>query len=232
MTYRDLVRNAALELNIVNAEDALEAADAVFIESKLNRIFDRWNARGLAAYTTLFTTYTLTPNLQPHTLGPSGTYTVATRPERLLGATLVYSSSSRVPLRERDEQWWLRQSNRTMAGIPSDVFYRPAWPNGEIYLWPVPSGANQIEVATAQPFVTNGNLNTTFSLPPGFEDALTLTLAEEIAPAFAAQPSPILMGKAADARLILFSNHGKRYPLGSDFGGGRGWWDYRTGMDR
>lgn len=233
MTYRDIVTNALRELNVIDAEDAASAADAVFVLGKLNRIFGRWNALGVAAYVDQFYLPTLTPALQPHTIGPTGTFLLAVRPEVVLGANR-FTGTVKTPIAIHDEFWWLRQSTPAVTGsFVTDLYYRPSFPNGELYFWPVPSVANAIELLLRVAFAA-AQLSDTFLLPPGYEDALTLTLAEEIAEAFGATPGPKLMQSAANARMLLFSLHGKRYPLTSDrgLGGRRGWWDYRTGMDR
>lgn len=236
MTYRDLVTNALRELNVLDASDAADAADAVFVLGKLNRIFDRWNALGVLSYVVQFYTPTLTPSLQPHTLGPTGVLLLAVRPEEILGAER-FDGTIKTPIRIHDEEWWLRKSNPAQTGsFVTDLYYRPSWPNGELYFWPVPSSANAIQLMARVPFAT-GTLNTTFSLPPGFEDAVTLTLAEEIAEAFGATPGPKLMASGMSARAALLSKHAKRYPLRSDaglglggrYGGTRGWYDYRIG---
>lgn len=237
-TYRDVVHNALRKLNIMDAEDVASAADAKYVLDTLNRIFDRWNGRGLAAYVTQFVTYTLTPSLNPHTFGTQYTagfpivtftpsFSVAVRPEAM--EVSLINGSSRVRLTPHDEHWWLTNSSRTMSGIPSEMFYNPSWPFGQLYLWPVPSGALQIEVASRQLFAS-GSLDTPFTLPPGFLDAVTLTLAEDIAEDFGTQAGPKLQELARSGRAQLEANHGKRYPIGSDYGLGPGaHWNYLTG---
>lgn len=231
MTNRDVVTNALRELNIIDAEDAASAADASFVIGKMNRILDRWNGLGVAMYVEQFYTPTLTPALQPHTIGPTGVLLLAVRPEVILGANR-FDGTTKTPIRIRDEQWWLNQSTPAMTGtFVTDLYYRPSWPNGELYFWPVPSSAQTLQLMAKVPF-TIGTLNTAFSLPPGYEDALTLTLAEEIAEAFGATPGPKLMQSALNARATLFSRHGKRYPLKSDMMARGAYFDWRTGTIR
>lgn len=232
-TYRTIVTNALKELNIIDAEDDPSAADAVYALGKLNRLIDRWNGRGVATYATKFDTYVLVPSLQPHTFGfSSATYPLLTRPEQIHGITLVYSGGARVPLRPRDETWWLHESSREMTGYPTDYFYSPTWPNGSLYLWPVPSGAYSIEIATDQLFAIDNSFDVLFAFPPIFEDAITLSLAEQLIVPFGVKLDPsqlgILRESAAGARAQLFANHGKRYPLRSDYGGRGAFFDYRT----
>lgn len=233
MTYRDIVTNALRELVVIDAEDAAAAADAAFVLNKLNRIFARWNLLGVASYVDLFYLPTLTPSLQPHTIGPTGTFWTAAlgvRPESIV-AVSRFDGAIKVPITLRDEAWWIRQTNPSQTGsFVTDLYYQPTYPNGSLYFWPVPSSAIPIELVLRQAFAV-GTLNTAFALPPGFEDPLTLTLAEEIAESFGATVGPILSRNALNARSVLFSSHGKRYPLRSDVGmGGRGgWFDYRTG---
>src|ERR1043165_802938 len=223
MTYRDIVTTALRELNIIDAEEAASAADAAFVLGKMNRILDRWNALGTPSYVDLIFLPTLTPSLQPHTLGPTGTFwtaSLAVRPISIVSASR-FDGTVKVPITLRDEAWWTRQSLPAMTGsYVTDLYYQPTYPNGSLYFWPVPDTAIPIELVLRQAFAS-GTLATEFALPPGFQDAVTLTLAEEIAEAFGTQAGPKLVQSALNARALLFSSHGKRYSLTADSGFGR-----------
>lgn len=207
ITGRDLVTDALRELGILNASDPANGDDADFGLRKLNRLLDLWNSDRQCVYADAITTYTLTASLNPHTIGPdSATFTVAQRPQSLDAAHLVISGI-RTPLRMRDAVWWLALPVPTLtAQRPTDLYYEPSWPNGSLYLYPVTSAANSLELLT-RVVLGSLTLNDTFTLPPGYQDAVTLTLAEDLAAPFTV-PLPRKLEQSAQlARARVFGNN-------------------------
>lgn len=236
MTYRDLLEDALRELNIIDAEQAAQAADEQYLLRMLNRLQDSWNAHDLLCYVLAERSYTLTPGLNPHTLGASGTF-ITPRPEAIERAAIVVSSIV-YPLVLRDLDWWARVPDPTLGGsIPTDLFYRPTHPNGSLYLWPVPSAAATLRIWTRIALDEVTDASTTFDLPPGYQNALLLTLAENAAQAFGAQLTPELRQRALEARVLLArKNHKPAETVQTARAGMPGWsgggWDYRSGLIR
>lgn len=233
----DLVTDAYLELNIYGANEVLSAEDLTFGLRKLNRILDNWNAQREAVYAASFNSYTLTPNLTPHTIGPSGTFAVSQRPVSIIAANLLLTSqtpTARVPIDLHDADWWSAVPVPGLASsIPTDLYYQPDWPNGSLFFYPVPSSAYGVELLT-RTLLAAVVASTLISLPPGYRDALTLTLTEAIAPAYpnsTISPSTVL--NAREARARIFANNvpvPKLRTMDSGMpGGGGGFYNYRTG---
>ena len=230
---QDLVRAALLELNLCDPVDPVNAEDAQFVLDKLNRILDRWNASRSATYNTGFATYTLVPSLQPHTIGPTGaTFTVTQRPVSIEAAKLVLNTVSpavSIPLDLWSDQQWSRESVKTLTSpVPVALYYSPDWPNGSLYLWPIPTVAYQLELMTRFVLAVMDLQTTTFTLPPGYWDALILTTAEQIAEPFE-QPMPATLPmRAAQARAQIFTNNDQAPPVMSVDGGMPGGHDRET----
>lgn len=205
----EVITDALFEIRMGRAGDVIAPELMAWGLGKLNRLFDRWNADPRASFNGGFASYTLTPNHQPHTIGPSGAdFTVTQRPRAILGANLILTTSSptvRLPLALRDKRWWLDVRIRDLASsMPFDLYYDADWPNGNLNLWPVPSSAYQVEVLTDGVFGVL-TLTDTFWLPFGYRDAVTLTLAEELAPGCGQQVSPSTQASASAARALVFS---------------------------
>lgn len=211
VAIQTLLEEALQEIGVLGAEETGDPADVSFALRKLNRLLDDWNAIREAVYGELFTSYTLTPNLQPHTIGPnSATFTVTQRPVDLLGANLILTNVTpnvRTPITLRDSDWWgdLAVLDLT-SSIPTDCYYSPAWPNGAIYLWPIPTAAYHLELQT-RVLLNAVTLADTFWLPPGYRNAITLTLAEALAPAFHATLTQGTIQQASQARARIFANN-------------------------
>lgn len=236
---RDFVRQALQQLGVLAVGSTPSATDLHVGVETINRILDDWNVEPSASYNTEFESYTLTPSLQPHTIGPTGTFVVTTRPTSIQGANLILPGNLtiRTDITIRDDEWWLNNRVRDLTtSIPTDLWYSPDWPNGGIYLWPVPNTAYGIELESR--FVlTDLTINSVITLPQGYHSALLLTLAEELSGPFKQPIPPNIVLKAAQARGRIFANNDSTPRLrtmdaGMPGGKGVGYFDYRTGRMR
>lgn len=245
-TASDIVANAFQGVNIARKTD-LDPSDATFGLMLLNRLFDAWNADDKAVYGSQISTFTLTPSLNPHTIGltantPTLTVTV-NRPVSIDQANIRVGSGTslmRYWLNIRDRQWWMNQTMPNVTNtIPTDLYYEPLWPNGSIYLWMVPSAAYVLEilyrVALAQLTAT-----ATFTLPPGYEDAITLTLEEALVVPYSVPNTDGRLDRlekdARRARAKVFGNNDQTPRLRTADSGmpnnqGRGGWNFYTGLN-
>lgn len=236
-TINEFLTASLAEIRVARGGDVVNADDmdlALFI---FNELLDALNADGRALYSVGIATNTLTPNLQPHTIGPTGTFVVTTRPVAILSANLVMTVASpvtRIPLTLRDDAWWMDVRSRLLAtAIPTDLFYNPTFPNGQINLWPMPTVAYGLELET-RTLLASVVITDTFSLPPGYQQALRLTTAELLAPAFGQTVSASTKEKARDARGKVWGNNDQipnvipdaGVPTGGPKGGG---YNYLTG---
>lgn len=207
MTIQDLIADALTELGVLGAGQTPSGPLGSLGLRRLNRLFDTWNAKRQAVYADTITTHTLTPDLQPHTIGPTGaTFTVTQRPVRIDAANLVIGDL-RYPIRIRDTAWWMRLTDPTFASErPTVLNYRPGWPNGSLYLWPVPSSAHTLELLS-RVILSSVALADTFTMPPGYEAAVMLSLAEDLATPLARPDDGTLTEKARKARATIFANN-------------------------
>lgn len=239
VTYGDVILDAFYELNIYGAGEVLSPEDQKFGEGKLNRLIDNWNAEGQAVYHDVLNTFTLSSSLSPHTIGPSGaTWTMSPqRPVKLTAANLVINTMRRpITVHNGEVGWYAGLALPAMSGDPIDVYYEPDWPNGKLYFYPVPSTAYSVELWSRVVLAAVVAADT-FSLPPGYRDAMTLTLAEALVPAYPnSVVSPDLKTGAAKARARIFANNDVTPRLvtcdAGMPGSRRGGFDYRTGLMR
>lgn len=211
VTGRTICSDALIEIGALAAGETATPEDLDLALGKVNRLFDNWNAERCAVFADVFTTFTITPSLSPHTIGPTGTFVVTQRPMEIPdgGAGLVLVASNpdvRIPITVRDAQWWAGQSVKALtSAIPTDLYYEPTWPNGNLFLWPVPTVANGLELQL-RTLLAAITLDTTFSLPPGYRDAITLTLAESLVSPLgaASKVAPTLPADATKARARIF----------------------------
>lgn len=248
---QDIIIDALTELNVVSPGESIDAALINKGLSQLNRMVDSWATERLMIYTNVFQTFTLTAGHQPHSIGPAGNapapdwvFGVAgdSRPVRVNAANLVINNvtpSYNVPLNLRDSAWWAAQRIQGLSTQwPTDLYYDAAWPNGNCYLWPVPTTAwgIQLELPTT---LTQFNLTTNFTMPPGYWDATVWNLAVRLWPSMSEgeQLDPVVaeMAQMSKAKIKALNAKAPNISTGGDglpTGGGhhRSHFDWRTGF--
>ena len=187
----------------INGNEIQDVLDVV------NMVLDGWNADRKMVYAEVQSTFTLTPNLNPPTLGPTGTFVVTQRPESVDSASLVDTTITpnvNLPLRVRDWQWYARLVAPDVTAIPTSLYYEPDWPNGRLFLYPEPSLAYDLNL-WLRTVLSQLLLTDTFSLPAGYLEAITLTTAEYLCPMFQQETPRTLEKKAAEARVRLWTEN-------------------------
>jgi hypothetical protein len=235
----DLVTGALTEIRVARAGDVVRAEDLALGVLLLNEVLERLPVAPHALYARTETAYVLTPGLQPHTIGPTGTFVVPRRPVRLTHANVVLpTGSSRQPIDVlKSPAWWADVRTRTIASaIPEAGYYNPVWPNGELNLYPVPSQPYGLELQTETEIaggvpVTEAD---TIDLPQGYSELLRLWTAKKAAPSFAREFSKASNDELLQALSDVFGSNIRVNDLRTlDAGvpGGRGGgYDYRTGQ--
>jgi hypothetical protein len=247
ITARDVCEDALFELNILAAGEVMGADDATFVLRQLNTLLDELNAERAAVWADVYLTFQVPAPVTPYvapTIGPTGTFVVAQRPESLEGAGVLTGgagmgsgtagpSSTFAPIRLRDKAWYQAQALPfETATWPTDLYYNPLWPNGDLHFWPVPAAAVWFYLATRL-VLTGLALTDTFSLPPGYQSMLQKTLAERIAAPYEKPVPGQLARDAATARARVFRANAQIPRLTTRDrglpGGGGATGDWRTG---
>lgn len=244
VTVQALITDSLREIGVMASGQPLTPDLSELPLSRLNQIFDTFNAQAEASYVIRFETFTFIANQQDYTIGPTGSspdFVVSdARPSEILGANVILDNVSpdvRNPIAIRDYQWWQGVSVRSVTtDYPTDLYYAPDWPLGVLHFWPKPTTAYGLELVITADFATVG-INDTVNLPSGYHNAIMLTLAENIAPSFVgANLTPLTITAGRKARAIIFANNVLTPRLETQDAGmprnnrNRCNWNYRTGM--
>lgn len=238
MTWKDLITQAYRRRRILVQPGAgLNASQLAEGLSYLNEIIDGWQTQRKYAWNQTFSLFTLTPNLQPHTIGPTGTFVVSQRPVKILGADLVLNSSNPstdLPLNIRDDDWWLNQRVKAITStVPTDLYPSYDNPNVSLYFWPIPTVAYQARIEAMVSVAQVASTAATISLTQGYAKALELTLAEELPTDL---PMPVSLPSQANGARVQIQTLNIRSPriASADYGtrgrrGRRGDFNYISG---
>lgn len=206
-----IIESAMFETGILSAGDSVSAEDAAWGLDKLQRMIDQWDADRSKIYTVTFLRFTLVPNLAPHTIGPGGTFNVTQRPVKLVSANVVLnpgSSEVEYPLEIwNDQQWADVRIKNLSSNISRGVYYEPQFPLGSLYFWPVPTSVNDVKLEVWNSLTQAINQNDILQLPPGYWEAMVLTLALKFCGSFRVSPPPTLASDQIRAIRVIQGNN-------------------------
>lgn len=192
-----------------------EAHDAL---NTLNMILGVYQLEQLLNFSDLVINATLTPGLNPHTIGgPStGATFEANRPFVILNAFVRDNNNNDFYLTEIDALQYDSISGKSIsAEIPSLFYYNPKFPNGELFLSPVPSTAYTINIRYKNPLGMFGTLTTAHNYPDGYEMLLTYNLAYNLAAEYGS-PKPELLQMVESIKNTIKKNNWQNYDLSLD----------------
>jgi hypothetical protein len=199
----DLFLNALQALGVYGAAETAPAPEDIELcRRTYNRMVGQWNNRRRNSAFIQTQAFTIGSTKQKYTLGNSGNspapdfaLTGQDAPRELMPyAQLVLTSSTpnvNIQLAViHVDQYALNPIPTLTATLMNTLWYQPTSPNATIWLWPEPTTtSNQLQlwwknqlVQLAAPPATD--ITTAIALPDGYEEALTLSLAEKLWLAF------------------------------------------------
>lgn len=186
------------EIGALAAGEQASTDDQAWSLQKLQRVIDQWDSERTKVYANTFTSFALSPNSTPTTIGPTGIFAVNQRPIEIpsIGLQLINTNPTTVeiPLSPRDKDWWAAQRVKNLtSAIPTDYYYEPDWPNGNIWFWPVPNAANNVLVQQRTVLGQITAYGQSFSMPPAYWNLIIYELAISLCPSFVRTASPELL---------------------------------------
>jgi hypothetical protein len=194
-TANQIIQDACEDLGIIAPGEAPTAAITNRAFKILQELIDSWNLMSLTVLVVERTEYTLVANQQfysigPATLSPDFSTGTAARPVRVEGAGLILNATTpvvEVPLVELTDDLYENIGVKAQTSTqPTEFYYNPTDPLGEIFLWPAPTtGVNSLALYTQFLTPQMTALNTAYVMPPGYTKALRLNLCMDLSvPAF------------------------------------------------
>lgn len=174
-----------------------------------NRMVAKWSIQRLMLYYIATRTFILTANLQDYTLGPSasgaGSY-VGPRPDLIESCYAIpVASGMHYQMSVLDRPKWgaIADIGATTSafGVPQSIYPEYLYPNMAFHVWPIPANGCSITLGTWEQLQQFATIFDTLTFPPGYEEAIVLNLALELAPYYDMPPNSMMVQLAADALL-------------------------------
>lgn len=244
VTALDIITAALQEIGALAQGEQPSLDDSAWVLQKLQRLIDQYNSRQPMIYNVNFTLFTLNPPsdpLAPTTIGPGGNFDAIQRPVSIESIGLILDSGSpgvELPLNPRDDAWWANNRIKGLTStLPTDFYYSPDWPLGNIYFWPVPTASHQVRLQTRQVLGEFTAYTQAFTMPPAYWDLVVYDLAISCGPSFEREPSASLVALRQKALKAVQVNNIQSPRLASDAptqsnGGGRPDFNFLDGLTR
>lgn len=182
MTPIDLITRALRTAGVYGQNEIVSAADLSDSFAVLNEMLDSWSTARLYVYQLQTDTLTSTGGKQVYTMGVGGDFNV-TRPTQV--SSVVYTSGGvDYTLLPMDRKDFNDISFKAQNGIPAVFDYETSYPLGKLYLWPIPNDGGTIKVDSPQQLTQFATPTTDVKFPPGYQTAIRLSLAIELAQEF------------------------------------------------
>jgi len=200
-------------LRLIGAANPGEALDAQTAKDALQALNDRIETLNLEHLTNpkgvTRLDVTTTPNQAAHTIGTGGNFNVP-RPV-VIDKALVTFAGAEHPVEIVDDDHWAAIPIKDMAGLPTTLYYEPAYPLGKVHLYPKPDGAYSLALWCwdSLPTYTMAQLNVEMPLPPGYRRMLRFNLALDLASdGYGKEPSASVVNNAVESlAAIKRANH-------------------------
>tara|TARA_R110000787_G_scaffold72632_2_gene161941 strand:+ start:209 stop:919 length:711 start_codon:yes stop_codon:yes gene_type:complete len=213
-TALDIIRRSMRLVHILDAEEEPTGAEAQDGLTTMNDLIDSWSLDHSYVYTVRTDTLTWTANNESRTIGASGNF-VTTRPVK------IHPSTYYTDVNGNDYQFTQIATRAgytsivdkgTTSTLPQYMYYEPSFPNGTIYIWPVPDASITIQLSSREQLSSLALLTTAVSFPPGYKQAFVTSLAEEIAAEFGVAVPPEV-GKSAFKARTKVRRANRRTPI-------------------
>lgn len=214
MTGREAITAALRLIGVLASGETATAAEASDGLSALNRMISSWSTEGLMTYSVVREEFTLTVNDGIYTMGASGDFNT-TRPTRIESASIEDQSASPTtesPLRLINSSEWAGIATKDLSSTPQYLYTDFTNPLVTLNLWPRPDTADKLVVYSVKVLTAVSTLDTSITMPPGYDDAIVYNLAVRLAPEYGRQtPAEIAMLATESKASIKRVNHKPRY---------------------
>ena len=194
----DMFTDSLRILGILGSGEAEPVAeDTEVCRRTMNRMLGQWNTRKRYAYFIRQQSFAFVNSQESYSIGTAANaanFVVSSggRPNKIESAQIVFTNAS-PPLQMNMkiinfDQYQRIQIPALSSEFPNTLYYQPTFPNGTLWFWPAYPSETTFEVNLAwwNQFLTvaQGDESTDVPLADGYEDAIVLSLAEKLYPAY------------------------------------------------
>lgn len=236
MLVSTLINSSLRKIGALSSGETIETTRQQEALQALQSMLRQWGTLGINVFASVKESTTLVAGQYLYTWGTGGNIT-STRPNQVLGAYVLDSSSVTHPVDIITEGKYRSISVKGTSSRPFALFFHPTYPLAELYLYPVPDSVETLYLDSFKPFTETGSFGLTtdtLSFPSSYEEAILYNLAIRLAPEYGKTVSAEVAAIAKTAYMDLVtlnsanqveqvyiltpasSPYGARYSINSD----------------
>lgn len=195
-TGLDLIKGAMRKIGALTKSETPDADESQDALNALNAILASWSNQSSKVYARTTDTFTLVAGTNSYSIGPSLTFNSA-RPIKIVSAYTRDGTTDYV-MESINDETYAAILDKSSRGRPYYINYTPGMPGGTIKMWPSPDKAYSL-LLVSEKELSSVTLAGDVSFPPGWERALTYSLALDLAPEYGVPIDQALYELAQDA---------------------------------
>jgi hypothetical protein len=203
ITARVLVEDALQDCGVLDPVETMTAEQADHGLRTLNRIIDSWRANRLFVFAV--TDVSATFSGATATVGASLTVNTDA-PIRFLPGCYYVRDGESFPLVEWTAEQYSAVLTKAASGDPEAFYFDRKIP-GTVTVWPVPATAPTYHFMVMSKLSAFADLDTAYSLPDGYQEALHYSLCERLPTAYSMQVDPANAAHARRAVAVIRRNN-------------------------
>ncbi len=201
-TGRELIKSTLRLIGAIASGETPTSAEATDALTTLNQMLDSWSLENLMLHARAHEEFALTAGQQSRTMGPSGNFNT-TRPISIEQANIRTTDSDAIdyPLKiVTIEEWSRIASKESQSSVPTHLLVENTVTTTTLYFYPVPSTTYLAALYSWKALTQIATLDTSITLPPGYERALRYNLAIELAAEYGKTLTPEIVTIALEAK--------------------------------
>jgi hypothetical protein len=203
-TALSVIQDSLVEIGAVDPEEPVTTAMAEGCLQKFNDMLDAMALEDLLLYYSKINTLSLVSGTNNYTVGVGGNLNTA-RIIEVLWASYYTDPTVKIPVSVIPfEDYSKIISKGTQITVPSCVAYQATYPLGTLWIWPMPTTGQTLEVGSNMQFtqVTDSDLTTEIDMPNGYRDYMVMELAYRLCIRFGRKEMMAEIGERAKQALL------------------------------
>lgn len=207
-TALDIVTSALQNLGAIAIDEAPTAAESKQAISALNAMLETWSTESLTVYTTQPETFSLQAGIASYTMGVGGVFNT-TRPIRIEQVKIRDPNGSDFPTNKLTDAEYAAITVKTVQSTLPYSFYDDGnFPLKTLFFYPVPSNGSYSAVIWSWAALSSfPSLATSFSFPPGYQEAMEFNLPIRLGPKYGRAISTDLRDLATTSKAQIMRNN-------------------------
>lgn len=201
-TAREICTDALRLDGIIAANEAGEPGDLALCLRRLNGMLNSWSLNRSNILASVLETFPLVDGQASYTIGTGGNFDT-TVPIKVEEASFVRYQEVDYAQKSISEDEYAQIPFKGNGGIPYVFWYERNPTLATLHFYPVPLVDQVFHMRSVKPFASFAGLDTVYDFAPGYEETMTYSLAERIAPAFEREVPKFVVVEAIKLRKSL-----------------------------